>query len=167
MGSGLCFTLSSLVLHKIIQSIFATIVEQAPLAIEDLMNELDTQSGEGEASAVDGGDSDDGDSDNGDSDDGDSDDGDSDDGDSDDGDSDESSEGEQDLQDTPPKALPAGEEPRPVLGPCWIVAAVSWLFSPEPRMVCHEVRLVYSPKSVSALDSHLPARFLECSHLRL
>ncbi|KAF1633334.1 UNVERIFIED_CONTAM: hypothetical protein FQV15_0014027, partial [Eudyptes pachyrhynchus] len=71
-------TKDSQVLHKIIQSIFQTIVEQAPLAIEDIMNELDTQSGEGEAS------------------------------DGDDGDSNKSSEGEQDLQDTPPKKLPAG-----------------------------------------------------------
>lgn len=59
-----------------------TIVEQAPLAIEDLMNELDAQTGEGELS---------------------------------DGDA-ESSEGEQDLQDTPPKKLPGGEEPWPGLG---------------------------------------------------
>ncbi|KAL6081581.1 hypothetical protein STEG23_005240, partial [Scotinomys teguina] len=66
-------TKDSLVLNKITRSIFETIVEQAPLAIDDLMNELD-KSGEGEAS---------------------------------DGD-DESSEGEQDLQDTPPKRLPAG-----------------------------------------------------------
>ncbi|XP_051042985.1 ribosomal RNA processing protein 1 homolog A isoform X2 [Phodopus roborovskii] len=41
-------TKDSLVLHKIIRSIFETIVEQAPLAIEDLMNELDTQSEEEE-----------------------------------------------------------------------------------------------------------------------
>ncbi|CAO2608564.1 Ribosomal RNA processing protein 1 homolog A [Lemmus lemmus] len=70
-------TKDSLVLHKITRCILETIVEQAPLAIEDLMNELDTQSGEGEAS------------DSG----------------------EESSEGEQDLQDTPPKSLHAGEEP--------------------------------------------------------
>ncbi|XP_036024198.1 ribosomal RNA processing protein 1 homolog A isoform X2 [Onychomys torridus] len=43
-------TKDSLVLNKITRSILETIVEQAPLAIEDLMNELDTQSGEGEAS---------------------------------------------------------------------------------------------------------------------
>nr|AAC53286.1 NNP-1 [Mus musculus] len=73
-------TKDSQVLHKIIQSIFQTIVEQAPLAIEDIMNELDTQSGEGEGSDEDDGDDD----------------------------SDEASEGEQDLQDTPPKKLPAG-----------------------------------------------------------
>ncbi|EDL31736.1 novel nuclear protein 1, isoform CRA_d [Mus musculus] len=48
-------TKDSQVLHKIIQSIFQTIVEQAPLAIEDIMNELDTQSGEGEASDGDDG----------------------------------------------------------------------------------------------------------------
>ncbi|XP_028623769.1 ribosomal RNA processing protein 1 homolog A [Grammomys surdaster] len=106
-------TKDSLVLHKILQSIFETIVEQAPLAIEDIMNELDTQSGEGEASGGDSGGGDDGDNDDGGDEDGgdedgDSDDGDSDDGDSDDGDTDESSEGEQDLQDTPPKKLPAG-----------------------------------------------------------
>lgn len=43
-------TKDSLVLHKITRCILETIVEQAPLAIEDLMNELDTQSGEGEVS---------------------------------------------------------------------------------------------------------------------
>nr|XP_006989514.1 ribosomal RNA processing protein 1 homolog A isoform X1 [Peromyscus maniculatus bairdii] len=43
-------TKDSLVLNKITRSIFETIVEQAPLAIEDLLNELDTQSGEDEAS---------------------------------------------------------------------------------------------------------------------
>ncbi|XP_027241743.1 ribosomal RNA processing protein 1 homolog A isoform X2 [Cricetulus griseus] len=68
-------TKDSLVLHKITRSIFETIVEQAPLAIEDLMNELDSQSEEGEAAS--------------------------------DGDE-ESSEDEQDLQDTPPRRLPAG-----------------------------------------------------------
>lgn len=73
-------TKDSLVLHKITQSIFEAIVEQAPLAIEDLMNELDAQSGEGEGS----------------------------DGDDGDGDSDEASEDEQDLQDTAPKNQPAG-----------------------------------------------------------
>ncbi|CAO2608563.1 Ribosomal RNA processing protein 1 homolog A [Lemmus lemmus] len=72
-------TKDSLVLHKITRCILETIVEQAPLAIEDLMNELDTQSGEGEAS------------DSG----------------------EESSEGEQDLQDTPPKSLHAGPSHRP------------------------------------------------------
>lgn len=114
-------TKDSLVLHKIIQSIFETIVEQAPFAIEDLMNELDTQSGEVEASDGDDGDASDGDDgDATDSDDGDvadGDDGDAAEGDAgdagdtadgDDDDSDESSEGEQDLQDTPPKKLPAG-----------------------------------------------------------
>lgn len=58
-------------------------MEQAPLAIEDLMNELDSQSEEGEAAS--------------------------------DGDE-ESSEDEQDLQDTPPRRLPAGEEPRNLAG---------------------------------------------------
>lgn len=77
MGSLASLHLSSLVLHKITRCILETIVEQSPLAIEDLMNELDTQSGEDEAS--DGGE--------------------------------ESSEDEQDLQDTPPKRLHAGEEP--------------------------------------------------------
>ncbi|XP_021029613.1 ribosomal RNA processing protein 1 homolog A [Mus caroli] len=124
-------TKDSLVLHKIIQSIFQTIVEQAPLAIEDIMNELDTQSGEGEASDGDDGEASDGDdgeasdSDDGEASDGDdgdvadSDDGDvaddddgdvadDDDGDDDDGDSNKSSEGEEDMQDTPPKKLPAG-----------------------------------------------------------
>ncbi|XP_051009318.1 ribosomal RNA processing protein 1 homolog A isoform X2 [Acomys russatus] len=67
-------TKDSLVLNKITRSILETIVEQAPLAIEDLMNELDAQSGEGEVS----------------------------------GDDAESSEGEQELQDTPPRKLPAG-----------------------------------------------------------
>lgn len=135
--SGLCFTLSSLVLHKIIQSIFQTIVEQAPLAIEDLMNELDTQSGEGEASDGDDGeasDGDDGEASDGDdgnvSDDGDGDESDGDD-DDDDGDSNKSSEDEQDLQDTPPKKLPAGEGPCPVLSyprldGCSCLLAVLW-----------------------------------------
>uniref|UniRef100_A0A8C5P231 Ribosomal RNA processing 1 n=1 Tax=Jaculus jaculus TaxID=51337 RepID=A0A8C5P231_JACJA len=41
-------TKDSLVLHKIARNIFETIVEQAPLAIEDLMNELDAQTGEDE-----------------------------------------------------------------------------------------------------------------------
>ncbi|XP_038197932.1 ribosomal RNA processing protein 1 homolog A [Arvicola amphibius] len=43
-------TKDSLVLHKITRCILEAIVEQAPLAIEDLMNELDTQSGEDEES---------------------------------------------------------------------------------------------------------------------
>lgn len=145
-------------MHKIIQNIFETIVEQAPFAIEDLMNELDTQrSGEGEKAAdggdgdaSDGGDGDDGDaSDGGDDDDGDTSDGDDDsasdgdDGDASDGDdggasnendddSDESSEDEQDLQDTPAEKQPAGEGPQPVLEFCRLIATVSWLFSPEP-----------------------------------
>jgi hypothetical protein len=179
--SGLCFTLSSQVLHKIIQSIFQTIVEQAPLAIEDIMNELDTQSGEGEASDGDDGEASDGDdgeasddddgeasdggdgdvadsddSDGADDDDGDVSDGDG--GDNDEGDSNKSSEGEQDLQDTPPKKLPAGEGPslsypRLLLDCCSCLWAVLW------RAPCcmHEGHLVCSPKSVSALDSWLPA----------
>lgn len=77
-------TKDSLVLHKITQSIFEAIVEQAPLAIEDLMNELDAQSGEGEGSDEDDGDDD----------------------------SDEASEDEQDLQDTAPKNQPAGSVSR-------------------------------------------------------
>lgn len=91
----LLFHLSSLVLHKITRNIFEAIVEQAPMAIEDLMNELDTQSGEGEAT---------------------------------DGD-DESSEDEQDLGDSPPKKLCAGEELWAILGSaqgsCWVGLAVS------------------------------------------
>lgn len=124
--SGVCFTLSSLVLHKITQSIFEAIVEQAPLAIEDLMNELDAQSGEGEGSDEDDGDDD----------------------------SDEASEDEQDLQDTAPKNQPAGEVPRTVLSRAGLLEP-PWLFAPEPHAAWHEVHLVYSPKSVSALDSQL------------
>ncbi|GAB1295287.1 Ribosomal RNA processing protein 1 homolog A [Apodemus speciosus] len=80
-------TKDSLVLHKIIQNIFETIVEQAPLAIEDLMNELDTQrSGEGEEAS----DGDDGDASDG----GDGDASDGDDGDASDGDDGEASDGD-------------------------------------------------------------------------
>uniref|UniRef100_A0A8C6WCM3 Ribosomal RNA processing 1 n=1 Tax=Nannospalax galili TaxID=1026970 RepID=A0A8C6WCM3_NANGA len=43
-------TEDSLVLHSITRNIFETIVEQAPLAIEDLMNELDAQNGEEDVS---------------------------------------------------------------------------------------------------------------------
>ncbi|KAM6161752.1 ribosomal RNA processing protein 1 homolog A [Erethizon dorsatum] len=43
-------TKDSLVLHNITRGIFEAIVEQAPLAIEDLMKELDAQEGEDEAS---------------------------------------------------------------------------------------------------------------------
>ncbi|XP_040588187.1 ribosomal RNA processing protein 1 homolog A isoform X1 [Mesocricetus auratus] len=71
-------TKDSLVLHKITRSIFETIVEQAPLAIEDLMNELDSQGEEGEAASDE------------------------------EEEEEESSEGEQDLQDSPPRRLPAG-----------------------------------------------------------
>lgn len=41
--SGSVLLLSSLVLHNIAQGIFETIVEQAPLAIEELMNELEEE----------------------------------------------------------------------------------------------------------------------------
>lgn len=41
--SGSVLPLSSLVLHNIAQGIFETIVEQAPLAIEELMNELEEE----------------------------------------------------------------------------------------------------------------------------
>ena len=44
---GSVFSLSSLVLHNIAQGIFETIVEQAPLAIEELMNELERYAQEG------------------------------------------------------------------------------------------------------------------------
>uniref|UniRef100_A0A8C5ZGP0 Ribosomal RNA processing 1 n=1 Tax=Marmota marmota marmota TaxID=9994 RepID=A0A8C5ZGP0_MARMA len=47
-------TKDSLVLHNIARGIFETIVEQAPFAIEDLMNEMDAQNGEDEASDGDG-----------------------------------------------------------------------------------------------------------------
>ncbi|XP_005323501.2 ribosomal RNA processing protein 1 homolog A isoform X1 [Ictidomys tridecemlineatus] len=47
-------TKDSLVLHNIARGIFDTIVEQAPFAIEDLMNEMDAQNGEEEASDGDG-----------------------------------------------------------------------------------------------------------------
>ncbi|XP_076723704.1 ribosomal RNA processing protein 1 homolog A isoform X3 [Callospermophilus lateralis] len=47
-------TKDSLVLHNIARGIFETIVEQAPFAIEDLMNEMDAQDGEDEASDGDG-----------------------------------------------------------------------------------------------------------------
>ncbi|KAM5281203.1 ribosomal RNA processing protein 1 homolog A, partial [Ctenodactylus gundi] len=43
-------TKDSLVLHHIVRGIFETIVEQAPFAIEDLMNELEAQEGEDKAS---------------------------------------------------------------------------------------------------------------------
>lgn len=36
-----CLPFSTLVLHNITRGIFETIVEQAPLAIEDLMNEME------------------------------------------------------------------------------------------------------------------------------
>ena len=85
MGSLASPHLSSLVLHKITRCILETIVEQAPLAIEDLMKEVDTQSEEGEASDESDGEESDG--------------------------GEESSEDEQDLQDTPPKRLHAGEDP--------------------------------------------------------
>ncbi|XP_055463043.1 ribosomal RNA processing protein 1 homolog A [Psammomys obesus] len=85
-------TKDSLVLHKITRNIFETIVEQAPMAIEDLMNELDTQSGEGEV--IDGDDEvTDGDDEVTDGD-------------------DESSEDEQDLEDAPPKNLHAASTHR-------------------------------------------------------
>ncbi|XP_052019500.1 ribosomal RNA processing protein 1 homolog A [Apodemus sylvaticus] len=97
-------TKDSLVLHKIIQNIFEAIVEQAPLAIEDIMNELDTQSGKGgEASVGDDGDASDGDDgDASDGDDGDASDGDDgdvsdeDDGDASDGDDGSASDGDDD-----------------------------------------------------------------------
>lgn len=38
-----CLPFSSLVLHNITQGIFETIVEQAPFAIEDLMNEIEEE----------------------------------------------------------------------------------------------------------------------------
>nr|XP_048307272.1 ribosomal RNA processing protein 1 homolog A [Myodes glareolus] len=95
-------TKDSLVLHKITRCILETIVEQAPLAIEDIMNELDTQSGKSEAS--DGGESEVSDGGESEASDG--------------GESEasdgggESSEDEQDLQDTPPKSLHAGSVQR-------------------------------------------------------
>ncbi|XP_005375939.1 PREDICTED: ribosomal RNA processing protein 1 homolog A [Chinchilla lanigera] len=46
-------TTDSLVLHNITRGIFETIVEQAPLAIEDLMRELAAQEGEDEGSGGD------------------------------------------------------------------------------------------------------------------
>ncbi|XP_006169504.1 ribosomal RNA processing protein 1 homolog A isoform X2 [Tupaia chinensis] len=46
-------TKDSLVLHNIVRSIFDAIVEQAPFAIEDLMNELDAQGEEVEMSVGD------------------------------------------------------------------------------------------------------------------
>lgn len=101
MGSLAFPHLSSLVLHKITRCILETIVEQAPLAIEDIMNELDTQSGENEES--DGGESEE--SDGGESEVSDGGESEASDG------GEESSEDEQDLQDTPPKSLHAGEEP--------------------------------------------------------
>lgn len=52
---GSASPLSSLVLHNIARGIFETIVEQAPFAIEDLMNEMDAQNGEDEASGGDSG----------------------------------------------------------------------------------------------------------------
>lgn len=41
-----CLPFSSLVLHNINRGIFETIVEQAPLAIEDIMNEMEEEEGE-------------------------------------------------------------------------------------------------------------------------
>lgn len=49
-----CLPFSSLVLHNINRGIFETIVEQAPLAIEDLMNEMEEEEEEGEMSEDDG-----------------------------------------------------------------------------------------------------------------
>lgn len=43
-----CLPFSSLVLHNINRGIFETIVEQAPLAIEDLMNEMEEEEDEDE-----------------------------------------------------------------------------------------------------------------------
>lgn len=45
---------SSLVLHNITRGIFEAIVEQAPFAIEDLMNELDAQEGDEDGMSEDG-----------------------------------------------------------------------------------------------------------------
>ncbi|XP_012882810.1 PREDICTED: ribosomal RNA processing protein 1 homolog A [Dipodomys ordii] len=56
-------TQDSLVLHNITRGILEAIVEQAPLAIEDLMSELDAQSREDEGSAGDDDDDDDDDDD--------------------------------------------------------------------------------------------------------
>ncbi|XP_048202120.1 ribosomal RNA processing protein 1 homolog A [Perognathus longimembris pacificus] len=53
-------TQDSLVLHNITRGILEAIVEQAPLAIEDLMSELDAQNGEDAGSDGDDGDSGDG-----------------------------------------------------------------------------------------------------------